>query len=160
MPVIKVDGGDVESLTKLAAKTCFFSGFNVQSFSFKSTGYIKFDKKPVMSRQEEFSDYLLIADRLADIKSSLRSAKEKSVVVLNAREKPKFPEIKKRKLRVYFIDAESVAQNIAKPLATEAIMLGALVKFCDKITSRAGRSAIGENKELHNVFEEGFRTAK
>ncbi len=160
MHVIKIEGNSSDGLTKLVAKTCYQSGFNVQSFSIGTSGYIKFDKLPIVSRQEEFSDYLILEDRTADIRLAIRAAKEKSVILINAKEKPKLSEIKKRKLRLISIDAESVAQSTGKPVSKDAIMLGALVKFCDKLTSRAGKLALGEGKDSQMVFEEGFRLAK
>ncbi len=160
MQVIKIEGLDIENITRVLAKACFLSGFSVQSFSLPGRGYVKFDKKPVVSRQEEFPDFLLVMDSTRSIQDALRHAKEKSVVIVNAKERPKSPMIRKRKLKVYNLDATQLSLNSIRKPAPDAPLLGALVRHCDGITSRAARLALGENKELHAAMDEGYRNVK
>jgi Pyruvate/2-oxoacid:ferredoxin oxidoreductase gamma subunit len=158
MQVIRIEGSGSFSLTGLAAKACFLSGFHVQSFSNNNCAFVKFDKDPITSKQEEFSDYLVIADKKTDLKAALRNAKEKSVLVINSAEKPKLPDLKKRKIKTFIIDVDLAAGSTKSD--GSCIMLGALSKACERITSKGARAALGESREDHIVFEEGFRTAK
>ncbi len=159
MQIIKVTGSGAGDLTRLVARTCFFSGFSVQSFCLPAAGYVKFDKAQPLSRQEGFSDFLLVLDAQG-LQEAVKHAKEKSVVILNAREKPKSPVIKKRRIRLYCLDATGIALNAIRKPAPDAVMLGALVKACSSITSKAARSAVGESRDLHMALDEGFRNVK
>ncbi len=158
MLVIKIESLEPESLTKMIAKACYFSGLFVQSFCLPRKGYVKLDKKPILSKQEEFPDFLLLLDS-QNFQEALKHAKEKSVVILNA-EKPKSPVIKKRKLKVYSLNATSLALNVVRKPEPSAVMLGALVKHCDKITVKSAKLAVGDRKELHLALDEGFRNVK
>ena len=160
MPVIKIQGSDVEGQTRLIARTCFFSGFQVQSFCLPGTGYVKFDKKALVSKQEEFPDFLIIADNSVDTKGSLKHAKEKSVIIINTKDKPNLQEAKKRKLKVYSLDAAGLQASMPTKTSADAAMLGALVKYCDRITAKAARTACGESRDMHTAFDEGFRNVR
>jgi Pyruvate/2-oxoacid:ferredoxin oxidoreductase gamma subunit len=158
MLVIKIEGEENETATHLIAKTCFLSGFYVQSFSLPRAGYVKFDKNPVVSRQEEFSDFLIVIEDPTP-EHCLKFAREKSVVIINAKEKPKLPAAKKRRLKVCSIDASGIpARERSKVLA--AALLGALIKNCNKITTKAARHAIGDDREMFLALDEGFRNVK
>ena len=159
MLVIKIEGRDPANITRIIGKACFLSGFYVQSFSLPGRGYVKFDRKPFASRQEEFSDFLVIMDS-GSLQESLRHAKEKSVVIVNAPEKARPAAAKRRKLRLLALDAAGMSMNAARSQDPSMPLLGALVKQCNRITSRAARAAVGESRELLAAMEEGYRGVK
>ncbi|MBI4170838.1 MAG: 2-oxoacid:acceptor oxidoreductase family protein [Candidatus Aenigmarchaeota archaeon] len=159
MLVVKIVGLDAGPLAKIVAKAGYLSGLFVQSFCLQNKGYVKLDKKPLLSKQEEFPDFLLLMDS-QNIQEALKHAKEKSVVILNTPEKPKSPAIKKRKLKVYSLNATALALSVIRKPEPGVIMLGALVKHCDKITAKSAKLAVGERKELHLALDEGFRNVK
>lgn len=160
MIVIKIEGREISNIISLVAKSCFHSGLYVQSFRLGNVGYVKIDKNPFVSRQEEPSDYLILADKPEALQDAIKHAKEKSVIIMNAKEKPKLAAAKKRKLRIYVIDATDIALNVLRKPEPDAVLLGSLVKVCDKITSKSARSVLGENKDLHIAMEEGHRNVK
>ena len=161
MPVIKMVGPESYPMAKLVAKTCFLSGFFVQSFCLDSASYVKFDKTPLLSRQIEFPDILVVTtDSAEDAKDAMKHSKEKSIIILNSKEKPKFPEIKKRRLHVYNVNANEISQNILRKQMPHLPLLGALAKSYDKITLRAAKQAAGENKDNSSAIEEGFKNTK
>lgn len=147
MLVVKIESPEPESLTRLVAKACFLSGFSVQSFTLPGKGYVKFDKQPVVSKQEEFSDFLILAD--PSRQDSLKDAKEKSTVLVNSSEKPRGHLVVKRKLHIYALEAKS-----------DAALLGAFVRHCDKVSAKSARLALGESKDLVLALEEGMRSVK
>ena len=160
MQVVKIEGDKIENITRLVAKSVFSSGFFVQSFCLHNVGYVKFDKKPFASKQEEFSDFLLVMNSVQSLQETLKHAKEKSVVIVNVKDKPKSPIAVKRRLKIYNLDATQVALNTVRKPSLDAPMLGALVKVCDKITLKAAKSALGMEKELHMAVDEGIRSVK
>lgn len=157
--VVKVEGLEPAALTGLVARACFLSGQWVQSFVLQGAGYVKFGKGPILSRQEEFPDFLLVLGT-ANLNETLRHAKEKSVVIVNSAEKPKAAIVKKRRLRLYAIDATGMALSALGKPEPDVPMLGAFVKYCDKVTARAARLAVGEGREMLAALDEGMRSAK
>jgi len=156
-------------MASLAARSCFFSGFSVQSFCLPAAGrigdasygvgYVKFDKILPLSKQEEFSDFLIVLDPQG-LQEAVKHAKEKSIVILNSAEKPNQAVLKKRKLKLYSLDATGIALNALRKPAPDAVMLGALVKACNRLTSKAAKMALGENRDLNLALDEGFRNVK
>jgi len=156
-------------MASLAARSCFFSGFSVQSFCLPvvvgvegapyGVGYVKFDKTPPLSKQEEFSDFLVVMDSQG-LQEAVKHAKEKSIVILNSAEKPNQAILKKRKLKIYSLDATGIALNALRKPAPDAVMLGALVKACNRLTGKAAKMALGENRDLSLALDEGFRNVK
>lgn len=155
MITIKVEGPEPGNLTSMISKACFHSGFYVQSFSLKNADYVKFDKKFISSKQEEFSDFLILADSKG-LDNALRYAKEKSVAIVRSVEKPASAVAKKRGIKIYAVNPESAPSA----RTADAYMMGALAKICVRITGKAARSAIGMDRDSHSSFEEGFRNVR
>lgn len=94
------------------------------------------------------------------MQEAVKHAKEKSVVIVNSMEKPKPAVFRKRRLKVYSLDATGIALNTIRKPSPDAVMLGAFVKVFNKLTTKAAKLAIGDSREMHLAFDEGFRSVK
>ena len=143
------------------------SGYYVQSFAFIGRGrrafpvkgYVKIDKTPIMSKQVEEADFTMLLDPTIDL--DVKNMKEKSVVILNSSEKLASPQLKKRKVKVYFVDATEIALTHLKSNTPNTAMLGALAKAFPKISMKAIKTSMeGMPKENIVAFDEGYKGAK
>ena len=142
------------------------SGFHVQSFAFIGRGrrvfpvkgFVKIDKEPILSRQVEEPDFCLVMDpTLIDAKKY----KDGSVVIFNSSEKLVFPQLKRRKIRSYFVDATELALTHLKSNTPNTAMLGALAKLFNKVSMKSIKSSMEDlPKENFAVFDEGYKTVR
>ena len=170
-------GQGVETAVKVFSKACFASGFYVQSFSFIGRGrrvfpvkgFVKIDKDPILSKQVEDADFSMVFDptlgldaRQTDTKGVDRiTFKEKSVVIFNSPEKLASPQLKKRKIRAYYVDATEIALTHLKSNIPNTAMLGALAKAFPKISMKAIKTNMeGMPKENFAAFDEGYKGAR
>ena len=162
---------------RVFSKACLMSGFNVQGFAligrgrrvFPVTAFVKIDKSPILSKQVEEPDFYIVFDNTlgldakpADAKGTERiSFKEKSIVLFNSPEKMVFPQLKKRKVKSYFVDATEIALNTLKSNTPNTVMLGALAKLFNKVSIKNIKSAMeGMSRENFAAFDEGCKNLR
>ena len=143
------------------------SGFYVQSFSFIGrgrrvfpvTGLVKIDKSPILSKLVEAPDFYIIFDNTLGIDA--KSFKEKSIVVFNSPEKLSFQQLKKKKVRSYFVDGTELALNTLKTNTPNTVMLGALAKLFNKVSIKNIKTAMeGMPRENFAAFDEGSKSVR
>ena len=118
---------------------------------------VKLDKVPIESRQVEDADFTLIFDPTLP----KHQFKEGSMVIFNSPEKIVSPQLKKRKIKAYAVDATEIALNHLKSNLPNTVMLGALAKFFTKISMKALKGAMeGMPRENGAAFDEGYRNVK
>lgn len=162
-------GQGVTSATRLLSQAAFLSGFTVQSYApftlemrgAPALGYVKLDKAPIVSRQAEPPDYLLVLDRSLPL-TLLKEAGNKAVVIFNAAEKTAAV-AGKRKFKSYHVDAGRIAlETLKKPIPNTA-MLGGLLKLFPKISLKSMRTALEAmplQRENTAAMEAGYREIK
>ena len=157
----------METAVKVFSKACFLSGFYVQSFVFIGrgrrvfpvSGQVKIDKFPILSKQVEEPDFYVIFDNTLGINA--KNFKEKSIVVFNSPEKIAFPQLKKNKIKSYFVDGTEIALNTLKTNTPNTVMLGALAKLFNKVSIKNVKSAMeGMPRENFAAFDEGSKSVR
>ncbi len=160
-------GQGVEKAVRLFAKACFMSGLYVQSFTFRShdrrgspvTGYVKTDKEPILSKSVEEPDFYIVFDAtMIDPKT----IKDNSTLILNAPQKPISEALRKKKIKIYSLDASEMAllTKVNKP---NTAMIGGLTKLFSKVSMKSIRTAMDEEhltRENVAALEEGYRGIK
>lgn len=143
------------------------SGYYVQSFAFIGRGrrafpvkgFVKIDKAPILSKQVEEADFMMFFDPTLEVDA--KGLKEKSVVIFNSAEKLVAPQLKKRKVRAYFLNATEIALLHLKSNTPNTAMLGALAKAFPKISMKAIKTHMeGMPKENFVAFDEGYKGAR
>jgi pyruvate ferredoxin oxidoreductase gamma subunit len=176
MFVFRIDGRvgqGVYSAARILGRAGFLSGFKVQDFiigdankrGLHVTGFVKLDKGPILSRQLEMSDFLIVMDKTLDINNIIKNAKDGSVVILNSNDKIKLASLKKRGIKNYHVDATAIALGRIKKAYPNTAMLGALIKSFSKLSLKSMKKAVEieldsmqeENKAL---VEEGYRNVR
>lgn len=144
-----VYGKEADFVRKALGHACFLSGFEVQDF-FVDIGYVKVDKKPILSREITEPDFLLVLDRdMKDFK-----IKDSLIAVMNSPNKVAF----KKKVKCHYVDADKIANELKAKQSI--IMLGAITKIFDKISLRNMKEAIiGEGEEPLSL-EEGYKAVR
>lgn len=160
-------GQGVETAVKALSKACFLSGFYVQSFSFIGrgrrvfpvNGFVKVDKALIESKQVEEPDFYVVMDPTLGLDA--KQVKERSVVIFNSPEKLVFPQLKKRKVKAYFVDATSIALSRLRSNTPNTAMLGALTKIFTKVSMKNMKVAL-EPLPRENIaaFDEGYKTVR
>jgi Pyruvate/2-oxoacid:ferredoxin oxidoreductase gamma subunit len=162
-------GQGVESTLTIIANSLLGTGLNVQTLFFPASekrgsythGLIKADKAPLLSRQTETSDITLIFDTSLQIKEILSNAKEKSMVLFNSKDKLAYPELKKKHLKGYVVDATGISIAAGAKALPNLSMLGALAKNFNKITMKNIKSASETfAKDGGLLIEEGYKNVK
>lgn len=162
-------GQGVETAVKVFSKTAFMSGFYVQSFSFIGRGrrafpvkgFVKLDKVPILSKQVEEPDFSLVFDPTLGMVA--KDFKERSIVIFNSPERVVLPNLKKRKVRAYSIDATEIALSHLRMNVPNTVMLGALAKIFNKISMKALKAAMeyyGVDRQNFAMFDEGYRSMR
>src|SRR3989344_6365136 len=134
-------GQGVGKAVNLLAKACFASGLYVQSFSSVPQnrrgspvmGLVKTSTEPIMSRQLEEPDYYVVLDA----QLMPKTFRENSVLILNAPQKPASEALKKRKVKVYSLDATGIALMVLKANVPNTAMLGAVTKLFNKVSMKS-----------------------
>jgi len=156
-------GQGVKTAIRIFSKACFMSGYYVQSFVFTrgktlpTRGFVKIDKNPILSKQVEDPDFYLIFD------PSLieKSFKDSSIVIFNSPEKLVFAQLKKHKIKTYFVDATEIALTHMKANVPNTAMLGALAKLFNKISMKNIKAAMEDmQKESFLAFDEGYKNVR
>lgn len=155
----------METAVNVFSRACFASGYYVQSFSFIGRGrrvfpvkgLVKIDKAPILSKQVEDPDFCMIFDPTLGEKSF----RERSIVIFNSPEKMVYPQLKKRKVKAYFVDATEIALNQLKSNMPNTAMLGALAKVFGKVSMKSIKSEMeGMQKENFAAFDEGYKSVR
>ncbi|HIG96948.1 MAG TPA: hypothetical protein HA230_01225 [Candidatus Aenigmarchaeota archaeon] len=156
-------GQGVKAATRIFSRACFMSGFYVQSFVFTSNkvfparGFVKIDKSPILSKQVEDPDFYMVFDPILMEKNF----KDRSIVVFNSPEKLVFAQLKKRKVKSYFVDATEIALAHLKTNLPNTAMLGALAKLFNKVSMKNIKTAMEDmQKENFLAFDEGYKTVR
>jgi 2-oxoacid:acceptor oxidoreductase gamma subunit (pyruvate/2-ketoisovalerate family) len=160
-------GQGVEKAVRLFAKACFMSGLYVQSFTFRShdrrgspvTGYVKTDKEAILSKSVENPDFYIVFDSAM---MDPKSLKDNSTLILNVPQKPISEALRKKKVKIYSVDATSIAL-LTKTGAPNTAMIGALTKLFSKVSMKSIRTAMDEEhlaRENVNALEEGYRNVR
>ncbi len=98
-------------------------------------------------------------------KESLRTMKERSILIVNSPEKFTNPLLSKKKIRAYTIDATNIALATTARTFLAAPMVGALSKAFTRLSLKALRTAIesdfyGHIPEHQSALEQGLKMAK
>ncbi len=162
-------GQGVETAISSLAKAALSSDLYAQAVFFPSQerkgsyvwGLVKMDKNPIPSKQLEHPDIALVFNTNLDIKAIVNDVKEKGISIFNTSEKIAMPVMKKKKIKSYSVDATGIAmRTINKPIPNMA-MLGAVVKYFNKLTLKSVKAAIASmEKENAVAVEEGFKMVK
>ncbi|HLD39219.1 MAG TPA: 2-oxoacid:acceptor oxidoreductase family protein [archaeon] len=154
----------VKTATRIFSKACFMSDFYVQSFVFTGgrglkRGFVKIDKNPILSKQVEDPDFYLVFDPTLDMNA--KSFKDSSIVLFNSPEKMVFTQLKKHKIKTYFVDATEIALTHMKANMPSTAMLGALAKLFNKISMKNIKAAMEDmQKENFAAFDEGYKNVR
>lgn len=168
MFVFKIIGkGDqgVRSSIRVLGKSLFMSGFYVQAFSLDgdneysysySSGFVKADKDQVLSRQLEAPDMVLLYDNI----DGAKDVKDGGCVILNACDKLNVSALKKRKVKVFCVDARGISTELKVP--ESVVMLGALIKVFGKVSLKKLKTVIEEEmgKDYSNAVDSGYKSVK
>lgn len=161
-------GQGVGKAVNLFSKACFMSGLYVQSFvSIPHTkrgspvvGCVKTSVTPVLSHQLEEPDFYIVFDQSV---FDPKTAKENSTLILNAPQKPVSDLMKKKKIKVYSLDATQIAMTTLKANVPNTVMLGAITKMFNKISMKSIRTSLETSdmpRENITALEEGYRNVR
>lgn len=149
----------LETLVSLISASLFESGLNVFSFTEGETGIVKFDKEPFESRSIGESDYMIFLDDM-DVKTAAKSAKKKSVAIFNLSKNAKYTILKKKKIKIVYLDATGIANSLFIHTPSSALA-GAFAKMFGKIPLKRIKSEAGQLGDHHSkAAEEGYRLVK
>ena len=162
-------GQGVESTLNLIANALQGTGLNAQILFFPAAekrgsytyGLVKADKSQLLSRQLEPSDITLIFDTSLQIKEILANAKEKSLLFVNSKDKIAYPELKKKHLKCYVLDATGISIAAGAKALPNLPLLGALAKNFNKITMKSLKAGVELfAKDGGLLIEEGYKNVK
>lgn len=163
-------GQGVATAARVLSRAGMLSGLKVQDLVFgdewgePAVGFVRLSKSEISEKGIiEDPDYVLVFH--ADLMPPLKDMKDGSFIIINDTEKPTSLWIKKKKLRVYYLDATSLALNSTGKPIPNTPMLGALLKSFSKISMRNLKLAIEaelheKQKENQLAAEEGFKTVR
>lgn len=148
----------------MLSRAGFLSGFNAQDIFIEgifNNGYVRLEKGVLEKGPFDDADFLLIFD--LRLLPEIKRLKDGSIIITNSKSRIESPWLKKKKIKAYYLDANSIAMNtIGKPIVNTA-MIGALIKFFPKITMKNLKSAIEIEKmpkENQIACEEGFKSVR
>ncbi|MEM7819816.1 MAG: 2-oxoacid:acceptor oxidoreductase family protein [Candidatus Aenigmatarchaeota archaeon] len=171
--VIKIyghGGQGIDTTRKIIGKAMLLSGFYAQDFIIsglerrpdKVYGFVKFDKKPILSKQIERPDIVLVFD--SDMINEAKEIKENGIALFNITEKINLSYMKEKKVKTFSIDANSIVFGLTKKPIPNIAMLGAFTKIFDKISIKNMKFAIqeelGDARENLIIFDEGYKNVK
>jgi|GEM_PF-4818590 len=148
-------GQGVERATKELASAAVSAGLQVQAFfssdSVHVTGMVKMDKLPVLSRQKEEADFsILFSPKNTELKPVLAGTKERGIVIANTLERIHNPLAKKRRIKVYIVDAAPFGKD------QYAVLLGGLVKNFSKLSMKNLKTVVASGIAV----EEGYKNVR
>ncbi len=142
---------------KILAKSCFLSGFNVQSFTIGRSGIVKAEKTEITSKEFTDPDYYIILDQLM---ANVKMFKEGSIAIFNSPSKIISPKLKKIKVKAYAVDATGISVAHVKMNRPAIPMIGAVPKLFGKITMKSLKTAMEDDKVSSIMLEEGHKSVK
>lgn len=149
----------IEELISLLSNALFDSGFNIFSYVDVSTGIIKFDKTQFESRSVEETDYTLFLDTRS-VSAAAKSAKLKSIAILNSHKKEKYAILMKKNIKTISIDATGIGNSFFIRSPAPA-MAGAFAKAFGQISLKCIKTTASLAGEQHDkAAEEGYRVVK
>jgi len=167
-------GQGVSTTARLAARAALASGLKAQLYLPQSVqsgderkAYLRL-AKPKEALEEKgpiSSPDFVIAFDVNMIKPHLKDLKDRSVLIVKSQERFANPILKKKKIRVFSVDATGIVlASTARPFPA-APMAGALSKAFPKLSLKAIKSAIETEFYSHVVenqaaAEEGYKTAR
>jgi len=165
--IIGHQGQGVTTLARILAKAGALSGLYSQAYSEISDevvkGYVRFSKDPITEKGPVIDPeyYIIFDEKLLSFKEVL----DGKIVVISAMEKPSSPWIKKKKLKVHYVDAVGIGQSFIKRPFPSTALLGALLKPFNKISMKSMKLAIEADikarpKENQTCVEEGYKNVK
>ncbi|MFH1631194.1 MAG: 2-oxoacid:acceptor oxidoreductase family protein [Candidatus Aenigmatarchaeota archaeon] len=165
--IIGRSGQGVSTFARVLAKAGATSGFNTQSYSEISggivRGYVRFSKGQILERGSLVDpEYYVVFD---DDVFSFKETLDGKIVVVNTTEKPSDSWIKKKKLKVYWVDATGIGQTMIKQPYPNSALLGALLKSFNKVSMKNIKFAIENDirvrvKENQMCVDEGYKNVK
>lgn len=162
--VFQICGNNIDSATRIISRAAALSGYFIQSYSGKNNSFIKIDKKPIVSKQAEVPDYVIIIDSNADIKALAANMKEKSNIIINSAEKVKNTWLQKKKIKAFSVDIETLMKIKSDRNAMSIIIAGAVAKVIAEISAKnmklAMEAELPENKTAAAIFEEAYKCVK
>jgi pyruvate ferredoxin oxidoreductase gamma subunit len=175
MFVFRVDGRSgqgVESATRIIGRAGFLAGFKTQDFFLAGlerrgshvTGIVKMDKYPILSRQTEPPDFLMVMDMTLEVDDIIRCIKDGGVALFNTKERPNMAYLKKHKIKHYHVDATNIALATMNRAIPNTVMVGALAKIFGRISlknmKRGTEAEIGLDELNKKAIDEGYRGVK
>jgi 2-oxoacid:acceptor oxidoreductase gamma subunit (pyruvate/2-ketoisovalerate family) len=162
-------GQGVDTARKILGKAALLSGFYVQDLIVTGLerrptfvyGFVKFDKKPIISKELEEPDAVLILSK--ELLNEAKSIKDSGFVITNSAEKVSIP-VKDKKVKMFYIDANGIVVGLSKKSIPNVAMLGAFTKVFDNVTMKSMKTALqevlGDAKENFTIFDEGYKNVK
>lgn len=153
--VLGKNKNEVKTVTRTIGKSLFLAKAEVQDTFWhengKYIGMVKTDKEPIISRQNEEFDTLVILDN-TDTKYMGRHLKNNAVLLFNSKAKPSVS-FKDKKVKTMFLDASSL--SVSLKCDSCLLMLGASTKLYSKLSLKSVKDVIQSN-----IIEEGFKMVK
>jgi 2-oxoacid:acceptor oxidoreductase gamma subunit (pyruvate/2-ketoisovalerate family) len=162
-------GQGVDTARKILGKAALLSGLYVQDFIVTGLerrptfvyGFVKFDKNPILSKQVEEPDMMIILSK--ELLNETKRIKDGGMVIVNSVEKVNMP-VKDKKVKAFYVDANGIVVGLSKKSIPNLAMLGAFTKNFDKITMKNMKEAmteeLGDAKENAIIFDEGYKNVK
>lgn len=175
MFVFRVDGRGgqgTETATRIISRAGFLAGLKTQDFFLAGlerrcshvTGMVKMDKYPILSRQEEPADFLLVMDMNLEINDLIKSVKDGGVALFNTSERVDMNYLKKHKIKGYHVDATNIALATINKDIPNTVMVGALAKIFGMITLKNMKKGteieLGLDEANKKAIDEGYRGVK
>ena len=151
----------VDMATRILADAAFHAKHITQDFVVRSLettgsviGTVKITKQPIVSRQFEQGDIVLLFDaRMKEVTKRCNNG----TLIYNSTEKEKF---KSDKIKVFHVPATQIILDIGRSATLVPVMLGAFSKLFGKIPMKYFKIALEAYGGNYTAFEEGARQVK
>lgn len=163
-------GQGVATAARILSRAGLLSGLKSQDAAFgdewgePAVSFVRLSKNDILEKGIiNDPDYILVFH--PDLMPPLKDVKDGSFIIVNDTEKPANPIIKKKKLRIYYVDATALALSATGRSVPNTAMLGALLKVFSKISMKNLKVSIEaeiseRQKENQSAAEEGFKTVR
>jgi 2-oxoacid:acceptor oxidoreductase gamma subunit (pyruvate/2-ketoisovalerate family) len=162
-----MSGQGVETAVIAIARAAVMGGMNTQSVFFPTYekrgthvwGFVKIDKAAILSKQAGDCDFCIVMEPSL-VKDAAPSVKDGGTIVINTSQKPGVQSFRKRKIKVFCVDATGIASLASpkKPIPNLA-MLGAFAKVFGKISLKALKAGTGIAIE-NSSADDGYKNVR
>ena len=152
----------VETATRRLGDAAFRAKNQTQDFvvkgmetvGFPVRGTVKVAKSPIVSKQEEQGDFVVLCDM--QLKDAAKYCKDRATIIYNSIDKMKF----KDELKQFHVPATQIYLDRGRTGTVALIMLGAFAKVFGKIPLKYFKAVLDEHGENYGAFEEGAHNVK